>query len=61
MAELDDLTGPVPPVRLLGVPRRYLAQGKPDRILADLGLDGTGIAAAVVRARAVEQERAGSR
>ena len=35
---------PQPPVRILGVPRSYIAQGKPDRILAELGLDGPGIA-----------------
>jgi 1-deoxy-D-xylulose-5-phosphate synthase len=33
-----------PPVITLGIPRAYLAQGKPDRILARLGLDGTGLA-----------------
>ena len=33
-----------PPVRLLGIPRAYIAQGKPDRILAELGLDGPGLA-----------------
>jgi 1-deoxy-D-xylulose-5-phosphate synthase len=32
-------------VRLLGVPDRYLAHGKPDQILADLGLGADGIAA----------------
>jgi 1-deoxy-D-xylulose-5-phosphate synthase len=30
---------------VLGVPKRYLAQGKADDILAELGLDGAGIAA----------------
>jgi 1-deoxy-D-xylulose-5-phosphate synthase len=35
-----------PPVLRLGVPSAYLAQGAPDRILAELGLDGAGIAAA---------------
>jgi len=59
MAELDGLPGPVPPARHLGVPRRYVPQGKPDRILAELGLDGAGIAAAVRRAQAVERQRAG--
>jgi len=58
MAELDDLDRPAPPFRLLGVPRRYLAQGKPDQILSELGLDASGIATAVLTARAVEQERA---
>jgi 1-deoxy-D-xylulose-5-phosphate synthase len=34
----------VPATRILGVPRRYIAQGKADDILADLGLDGPGLA-----------------
>jgi 1-deoxy-D-xylulose-5-phosphate synthase len=34
-------------VRLLGIPRSYVPHGKPDQILADLGLDGPGIAASV--------------
>ena len=34
-----------PPVTVLGVPRRYVAQGEVDDILAGLGLDGAGIAA----------------
>jgi 1-deoxy-D-xylulose-5-phosphate synthase len=37
---------PAPPVRVLGVPTAYLPQGRPDQILADLGLDGPGLAAA---------------
>ena len=41
-----------PPVLVLGVPAEYLAQGKPDRILADLGLDGPGISAATAKALA---------
>jgi 1-deoxy-D-xylulose-5-phosphate synthase len=32
-----------PSVRVLGVPSVYLAQGKPDVILARLGLDADGI------------------
>jgi 1-deoxy-D-xylulose-5-phosphate synthase len=35
-----------PPILKLGVPDGYLPHGKPDRILAELGLDGAGIAAA---------------
>ncbi len=31
--------GTAPPVISLGIPRAYIAQGKPDRILAQLGLD----------------------
>ena len=34
------------PVEVLGLPSRFIPQGKPDRILAQLGLDATGIAAA---------------
>jgi 1-deoxy-D-xylulose-5-phosphate synthase len=36
-----------PPVEVLGVPVRFIAHGKPDQILADLGLDPDGIAASV--------------
>jgi 1-deoxy-D-xylulose-5-phosphate synthase len=39
--------GAAPPVVNLGIPRAYLAQGKPDQILAQLGLDAKGVAAAV--------------
>ncbi len=38
------LDGPPPPIVSLGIPRSFIAQGKPDRILARLGLDGPGIA-----------------
>ena len=41
---------PTPPVQILGVPRTYIRQGKPDDILARLGLDGAGIAGAVMAA-----------
>jgi 1-deoxy-D-xylulose-5-phosphate synthase len=41
-----------PPVVSLGVPRTYLAQGRADDILAELGLDGPGIAASVRRVSA---------
>jgi 1-deoxy-D-xylulose-5-phosphate synthase len=37
-------TGSAPPTLNLGTPRSFLAQGKPDAILARLGLDGPGIA-----------------
>ncbi len=40
-----------PATRRLGIPRRYIAQGKPDDILASLGLDGAGVAESVRRAR----------
>jgi 1-deoxy-D-xylulose-5-phosphate synthase len=36
-----------PKTRVLGIPRQFIAQGKPDAILANLGLDGPGIAESV--------------
>jgi 1-deoxy-D-xylulose-5-phosphate synthase len=36
-----------PAVRVLGVPRVYVAQGDADALLAELGLDGPGVAASV--------------
>src|SRR5580704_16064516 len=39
--------GAVPAVIQLGVPDAYIPQGKPEKILADLGLDTQGIAASV--------------
>jgi 1-deoxy-D-xylulose-5-phosphate synthase len=36
-----------PAVRVLGVPRVYVAQGDADALLAELGLDGAGVAASV--------------
>lgn len=39
-----------PPVLRLGVPDGYLAHASPDRILAELGIDATGIAAATRKA-----------
>ncbi|HZX55484.1 MAG TPA: 1-deoxy-D-xylulose-5-phosphate synthase [Ilumatobacteraceae bacterium] len=36
-------------VEVLGLPTRFIPQGKPDRILAQLGLDADGIVAAVRR------------
>jgi 1-deoxy-D-xylulose-5-phosphate synthase len=39
-----------PPVLVLGVPVTFLAQGKPDAILANLGLDGPGITASIKKA-----------
>jgi 1-deoxy-D-xylulose-5-phosphate synthase len=35
---------------VLGLPDRYIAQGNPSRILAEVGLDGPGIAASVLAA-----------
>jgi 1-deoxy-D-xylulose-5-phosphate synthase len=43
---------PVPPVVTLGTPGEFIAHGKASQILADLGLDDVGIAAAVIRALA---------
>jgi 1-deoxy-D-xylulose-5-phosphate synthase len=57
MGALPTIDHPLPPVRVLGVPRAHIAQGKPDRILADLGLDGPGIAATVTAAMANERDR----
>ncbi|HXQ90581.1 MAG TPA: 1-deoxy-D-xylulose-5-phosphate synthase [Acidimicrobiales bacterium] len=57
MRGLSEIDHPLPPVCVLGVPDRYIAQGRPDRILADLGLDGPGVAAAVTRALATERDR----
>jgi 1-deoxy-D-xylulose-5-phosphate synthase len=57
MRALPGLDRPLPPVRILGVPRSYVAQGKPDLILSDLGLDGPGIASTVTAALAAERER----
>ena len=39
-----------PPVLQLGTPDTFIPQGKPDRILRDLGLDAHGIAAATLKA-----------
>jgi 1-deoxy-D-xylulose-5-phosphate synthase len=52
-----------PLTRVLGVPRAYLAQGKADDILDGLGLNGTGIAESVRRARhfALDRDPAPSR
>ena len=41
LSKLAPVGGPA--VRVLGVPSVYLAQGKPDVILARLGLDADGI------------------
>jgi 1-deoxy-D-xylulose-5-phosphate synthase len=37
-------------VLILGVPVAYIPHGSPETILAQLGLDGPGIAAAVAKA-----------
>jgi len=52
MAMADLLTDPSvddpPTVRVLGVPDRYVPHGKPDAILASLGLDAAGITASAL-------------
>jgi 1-deoxy-D-xylulose-5-phosphate synthase len=48
---------PLPPVRVLGIPPLFLAQGKPDGILSQLGLDGPGIAASVSDALSTGRDR----
>ncbi|HEX6421618.1 MAG TPA: 1-deoxy-D-xylulose-5-phosphate synthase [Acidimicrobiales bacterium] len=53
-ARLGTHAGPSPRVAILGIPVRFIPHGKPDAILADLGLDATGVAAA---ARALVAER----
>jgi 1-deoxy-D-xylulose-5-phosphate synthase len=45
---------PEPRVRVLGVPATYVPHGKPDAILADLGLDTSGIVASVLSLRAAD-------
>ena len=48
LLERSDATGQrAPRVRVLGVPLDYIGHGKPDQILADLGLDAVAIAATV--------------
>jgi 1-deoxy-D-xylulose-5-phosphate synthase len=44
-ARLAERAVPMPPIRVLGVPVRFIPHGKPDAILADLGLDAAGVAA----------------
>jgi 1-deoxy-D-xylulose-5-phosphate synthase len=39
-----------PAVLVLGTPDRFIPQGKPAQILAELGLDGSGVATAVMKA-----------
>jgi 1-deoxy-D-xylulose-5-phosphate synthase len=41
------------PVKVLGLPTRFIPQGKPEAILAQFGLSAEGIAAVVRDARAV--------
>ena len=46
---------------MLGVGRTYVAQGEVDEILAELGLDGPGIAASVRAALSAERPGAAAR
>ncbi|TML89696.1 MAG: 1-deoxy-D-xylulose-5-phosphate synthase [Actinobacteria bacterium] len=48
IADLDE-SRQSPPVLVLGTPDRYIPQAKPAQILAELGLDGAGIAASVIK------------
>ena len=48
---LSEGRGPITPV-ILGTPRRFIPQGKPTQILAELGLDSAGIFTAVTKAAA---------
>jgi 1-deoxy-D-xylulose-5-phosphate synthase len=57
MRSFPGIDRPLPPVRVLGVPRSYLAHGNPDAILSEIGLDGPGVAAAVTTALADERDR----
>jgi len=54
----DRSGGPMPAVRVLGTPRRFLAHGAPDDILSELGLDAAGIAASALRTVRGEPEPA---
>ena len=50
--------GTTPPLVLtLGLPRAYIPQGRPDDILAGLGLDGVGVAASVRDAMSLDGVR----
>ncbi len=48
----SDPAGRLPPVTVLGIPRTFIAQDKPDHILARFGLDGPGLAQSVREAMA---------
>jgi 1-deoxy-D-xylulose-5-phosphate synthase len=48
MADLFE-TRTSPPVLILGLPVAYIAHGDPERILAQFGLDGPGIAASIAK------------
>jgi deoxyxylulose-5-phosphate synthase len=44
-----------PPVLTLGIPVAYIPHAKPARILAELGLDGAGVAASVKKVLAAAE------
>ncbi|HEY5097930.1 MAG TPA: 1-deoxy-D-xylulose-5-phosphate synthase [Acidimicrobiales bacterium] len=50
--------GSAPPIISLGIPRAFIPQDKPDRILARLGLDGAGLARSVREALGARPEPA---
>ena len=50
----DEAQRVAPPVATLGIPRAYLPHDKVDAILADLGLDGPGVAASARHASRAE-------
>ena len=52
----QDLARPFPTTRILGTPRAYLEQHRPDKLLAELGLDPKGLAAAFTRLLADQPE-----
>jgi len=52
----QDLARPFPTTRILGTPRAYLEQHRPDKLLAELGLDPKGLAAAFTRLIADQPE-----
>ncbi len=51
---------PEPRVRVLGVPSAYIPHGKPDAILAELGLDAAGIFASAVSLMAADHPHGAS-
>lgn len=55
LAELSAGAPQPPRVRVLGVPDAYLAHGKPDAILADVGLDTAGITASALSLVSADQ------
>ena len=52
----QDLSRPFPSTRILGVPRVFLEQHRPDALLAELGLDPEGLAGAFHRILADQPE-----